>query len=252
MSKQKISTKVGEESIYETFWKALIQRDEIEDQNYNLILKSNPWCYKDLDLGNLSEEKVSYLIDKGVIYESVDSVHKIRNEKSNLVVKFIEVNVNEFIDNPNELELNSSEVNQILKSSVLNNNQKNKLINGCSESEITSNIDNLKLIIRILINDSNFTVTESLINKILINNHLLVKDRVILFNKKALILSNSQVIEFLNSLPSEYSKINNTGRKATIENNIQNQNLLNILKSKGLINSISETKNGLRVNHKRK
>lgn len=252
LSKQKISTKVGEESIYETFWKALIQRDEIEDQNYNLILKSNPWCYKDLDLGNLSEEKVSYLIDKGVIYESVDSVHKIRNEKSNLVVKFIEVNVNEFIDNPNELELNSSEVNQILKSSVLNNNQKNKLINGCSESEITSNIDNLKLIIRILINDSNFTVTESLINKILINNHLLVKDRVILFNKKALILSNSQVIEFLNSLPSEYSKINNTGRKATIENNIQNQNLLNILKSKGLINSISETKNGLRVNHKRK
>lgn len=217
-----------------------------------MILKSSPWWYEDIEISNLSREKVILLIENNVINPTVKSFKLVKDNHEELVIKLIEKNKRKYIEIVSELILDSDDIYHILKSSVLNNSEKNKFLDICSENEITANIENMKLIIWILIANTSFTVTESLIKKILLNTSLPLKDRIILFNKKSTLFNNSETMDFLNSLSNEYSEINNTGRKAKIENNIQNQNLLNILKSKGLINSISETKYGLRVNHKRK
>jgi hypothetical protein len=252
LAKQKIpSTKVEEKNTFGLFWRALIQQNEISEESYALILKSGLWWYEDLDINNLSEKKVSLLIENNSINPTAKSFNLIKQHHKNLIIKLIEKHKDKFLGTTEEIVLDPDNLNQILKSTHLTNSEKKFFLNFCSEDAIISNIENKQLLMKMLIADVNLTVSPNLIEKILLNDQLTPTDRILLFNKNSAVLDNNKTKVFLTSLTPEYSEINNTEKKATIEDNAPNRELLNALEAKGLISSTSETKNGLRVNHKK-
>jgi hypothetical protein len=251
LSKAKIPTKVGEKDIYGVFWKALIQRNDIKDENYQLILKSNPWWYEDLGIENLSKEKVISLIYNSVFNPTLKSYELIKQQFEGLNIKLIEKNKKKYLEIINELDLDGNDLSLILRSTVLTNIEKNMFVNSCSEETISSLEENLNLINQILLNDDTFKVKQTLIKKILLTDEIFSADRVKLFTKYPSAFDINTIEDFLNHLTINYSGIANHKIKATIDNNFHNQKFLKLLMDMNYISSFSEDKKGLRINHKR-
>lgn len=73
LSKVKIPEKVNSTNVYGEFWKKLLQKDEIEDQSYDLITKSSPWEYSDLRFEEISDNKIKSLIKSNCINPTIES-----------------------------------------------------------------------------------------------------------------------------------------------------------------------------------
>lgn len=136
LSKIKIPTKVNDKNIYGKFWRILIQRDDIENENYQIILKSNPWWYEDIVIEKLSKEKVIALIDNSVFKPSLENYQLLKQHFVGLNIQFIEKNKKDFIKIVEDLILDDDDLFLILKSSILTNQEKNVFLNGCSEETI--------------------------------------------------------------------------------------------------------------------
>jgi len=67
LSNIKTSTEADLSSDYRKLWRALIYAQGIIDESYNLITKSCPWWYKDLDYSIISENKVKILINNSCV-----------------------------------------------------------------------------------------------------------------------------------------------------------------------------------------
>src|SRR5690606_11636201 len=67
LSKIKTSTEADLSPGYRKLWRALIHAQGIIDESYNLITKSCPWWYKDLDYSIISEKKVKILINNSCV-----------------------------------------------------------------------------------------------------------------------------------------------------------------------------------------
>lgn len=253
LSKKKIPTKVEEKNIYGVFWKALIQQDDINDKNYNFILKSNSWWYEDLEISNLSKEKTELLIENSVIRPTTASYNLIKENYPELIVKLIEKQTKKYIEIIDELTLDSIDINLILESTKLDELEKNKFLNACNESELISNVEILKLINQILIkSNSTFQVSSTLIEEILLNENLSSKEKIKLFNINPTVLPNEKYDEFIKSLDRKYREIANRDKIPTVENNRLNQDFLQNLVEFNYISSYTINKKGLlRVNHKR-
>lgn len=253
LSKKKIPTKVEEKNIYGVFWKKLIEQNTIEDESYDLILKSNPWWYEDLELASLSQEKTKLLIEKNIIQPTIKSFDLIKESHPELTIKLIEKHTKKYIEIIDELSLDSSDISLILKSTKLSESEKNKFVNSCSEDELISNVESLKLINQILIeSSSNFQVSSTLIEEILLNESLSSKEKIKLFINNPSILPSSKYDDFIDNLDVNYRKINNRDTIPVIENTSLNKRLLEIFVESNFISSYSLNKKGLlRVNHKR-
>ena len=164
----------------------------------------------------------------------------------------MEKHKSEFIKLIDELALDENDLELILKSKILNNIEKQKFLETCSNETISSNSENLRLISQILLNNNSFRINELLFIDLVINKSVSIVNRIKLFNKNLFSVDEAFIEKFLNNLDSGYAKITNKNRKAKIQDNPDNRELLTNLKRKGYISSFSDGLFGLRVNHKRK
>jgi hypothetical protein len=252
LSKTKIPTKVNGNNIYGTFCKVLIQSNDINNKSFDLITKSIPWWYSDLNSSNLNEEKMSSLIQNRVIKPSLESFESLKQNYNDLNIKLLEKNKSEFIELIDELVLDANELVIILKSTNLNNLEKLKFLETCSNDIITSNPENLELISQILLDDESFQINENLLKEIVVSKSVSIVKRIKIFNKNLFTSNESFIEKFLRSLGNVYEKITNKNKKAKIQDNSYNKELLNNLMSKKYISSFSMGLFGLRVNHRRK
>jgi hypothetical protein len=253
LSKVKMPTKVNDENIYGVFCKTLMQSNDINNEPFDLITNSIPFCYSNLNIANLNEEKVRSLIQNRVIRPTIESFNSLKENYEKLSIKLIEKHKSEFIKLIDELVLDENDLELILKSAVLNNPDKIKFIETCTNETITSNTENLKLISQLLLNDNSLQINDSLLEKLLLSKNVSLINRIKLFNKNLLIVDAIFIEKFLNGLSSNYDKITNKNKKAKIEDNPDSRELLNNLINKNYISSFSKTLLGfLRINHKRK
>ena len=125
------------------------------------------------------------------------------------------------------------------------------MYSSCSNETISSNSENLKLIGQLILNDSSFRINELLLKNLIIDKSVPVANRIKLFNKNLFTVDQTFIGEFLKNLDSNYEKISNRDRKAKIQDNPDNRELLINLEQEEYISSFSEGLFGLRVNHKR-
>lgn len=252
LSKVKIPTKVNEKNIYGVFCKALIQINDIENKSYDLITNSIPWWYSDINIGNLDEEKIHSLIQNRVINPTIESFESLKQNYDDLNIELLEKHKSEFIKLIDELVLDGNDLVLILKSIALNNLEKLKFLETCSNDIITSNTENIELISQLLLDDESFQINEILLKDLIISKSVSTVNRIKIFNKNLFTLDESFIEKFLQNLGSVYEKITNKTKKATIQDNSNHRELLNNLIDKNYISSFSKGLFGLRVNHKRK
>ncbi|MGJ8550712.1 hypothetical protein [Winogradskyella wichelsiae] len=252
LSKLKIPTKVNDENIFGVFCKLLILSNDIQNKSFDLITNSVPWSYSGLNIDNLDKEKVNSLIKNKVISPTIESFNILKEKYQTSAIELLEKHKSEFIKLIEELVLDPTDVELILKSTSLNNLEKFKFLETCSNDTISSNSENLKIISQILLDDSSFNINELLLKDLIIDKSLSIANRIKLFNKKLLSMDETFIEKFLNNLDSSYAKITNKDKKAKIQDNPDNRELLNNLKQRNYISSFSDGLFGLRVNHKRR
>lgn len=251
LSKVKIPKEVNSTNVYGKFWKKLLQKDEIEDQSYDLITKSSPWWYSDLNFEELSDNKIKSLINNNCINPTIESFNSLKEKSDGLNIYLLEKRKNDYFKILDQLTFDSEDLELILKSSILNNSDKLKILNNCSEETIIMN-SILKLLSSILLSDNSFVVSDNVLDSILVDNQVPVKERVRLFIKNSSKFDLSFIESFLKNLGGNYAWITDTNSKARIPQDHDNRQLLSILASKEYISSFSEIDSDFRVNHKRK
>jgi hypothetical protein len=251
LSKIKMPIKVNDENIFGAFSKTLIFQNEINNEAYDLIMKSIPWHYSGLAIENLDREKVISLIKNSVIQPTADSFEFLKKEFDELNIFLLERNQKEFSKIIDEITFDENDIEMILKSSSINNIEKNKFLDKCSNEIILSNVENLKLISELLLEDDLFKTNEVIFKSLITSNSISINNRIKLFNKNLFSVDEIFIEKFLKALSNRYEKITDKSKKAKIVDNPDNRELLNILKNKNYISSFSEGLFGLRVNHKR-
>lgn len=251
LSKVKIPKEVNSKNIYGKFWKKLLQKDEIEDQSYDLITKCSPWWYDDLSFEEISENKIKSLINNNCINPTIESFNSLKEKSDGLNIYLLEKRKSDYMKIIDQVTYDSDDLESILKSSILNNSDKLKILNNCPENEIKTD-RNLKLISSILLSDNSFIVSSNVLLSILINNQVPVKERIRIFVNNSSKYDLSFIESFLKILGGNYALITYKSLKARIPQDQDNFQLLNVLTTKRFISSFSEIDSDYRVNHKRK
>lgn len=251
LSKVKIPKEVNSKNVYGKFWKKLLQKDELEDQSYDLITKSSPWCYSDLSFEEISDNKIKSLINNNCINPTIESFNSLKEKSDGLNIYLLEKRKSDYFNILDQLTFDSDDLDLILKSSILNNSDKLKILNNCSEETIITN-SNLKQLSSILLADNSFVVSDNVLDSILLNNQVPVKERVKIFVKYSSKYDLSFIESFLTNLGGNYAWITDTNSKARIPQDQDNWQLLSVLTDKRYISSFSEKDSDFRVNHKRK
>ncbi|WP_281847083.1 hypothetical protein [Olleya namhaensis] len=252
LSKTKIPEAKNEGIDYNVFTKKLIYRNDIDNDSYDLILKSISLRYSELELKTISEEKVKLLIDNLVIEPTNENFDGLKKNFDGLNIQLLEKHKLKFIELIDDLVLDGTDLALILKSTVLNNLEKIKFLETCNNDIIESNAENLKLISQLLLDDNSFEINELFLKNLIRSKSVSIVNRIKIFNKNLFSVDEIFIEKFLKSLNSSYEKITNKNKKAKIQDNFDNRELLNNLKEKSYISSFSKGLFGLRVNHKRK
>lgn len=251
LSKFKIPIEVNSINVYGKFWKKLLHKDEIEDQSYDLITKSSPWYYSDLSFEKISNNKIKSLINNNCINPTIESFNSLKEKSDGLNIYFFERRKSDYFKILDQITFDSDDLELTLKSSFLNNSEKLKILNNCSDETILTN-SNLKLLSSILLEDNSIIVNDNVLNSILENNQVPIKDRIRIFVKKSSKYDMSFIESFLKKLGGNYLWITDKYSKAKIPKDEDNKQLLKFLVYNGYISSFSEKDFDYRVNHKRK
>ncbi|MFN6945726.1 MAG: hypothetical protein ACK4ND_12335, partial [Cytophagaceae bacterium] len=251
LAKVKIPKEVNSKNVYGKFWKKLLQKDEIEDQAYDLITKSSPWCYSDLSFEEISDNKIKSLIKSNCINPNIESFNSLKENSEGLNIYLLEKRKSDYFKILDQLTFDSDDLKLILKSSNLTNSEKLKILNNCSEETIITN-SNLKLLSSILLADNSFFVNDNVLNSILMSNQVPIQERLRIFIKNSNKYDLSFIESFLTNLEGNYAWITDTSSKAKIPRDHDNWQLLTVLVGKEYISSFSEKDSHFRVNHKRK
>lgn len=251
LSEVKIPTEVKDENIYGKLCRSLISNNNICDRSYDLITKSIPWCYSDIDIDDLSHKRVLILINNDKINPTIKSFESLKEHFNVLNITLLERFSNKYIELIEDLILDGDDVLLILKSSSIGVSNKIVFIEHCGEDTITSNSDILKLLSQMLLSDESIKVNKSILNAILLDEDTSTVDRVNLFIKNLVFEDVVSLDSFIETLDEEYADIANRDKKAVLDDTEFNELFLSKLDLLDYISSVSKTSKGLRVNHKR-
>ncbi|MBE7697443.1 YobI family P-loop NTPase [Tenacibaculum finnmarkense] len=248
----KIPTEIEGKNIYDIFCEELINKNEIENKAYDLITKSIPWGYTIPNISALNKQKISTLIRNYIFTPNIENYNYLKEPFEGLNIELLEKFKAEFSEKIDELHLDGNDLALILNSRVLNDFEKIKFLESCSDNVIISNIKNLNLISQLLLRDNSFDIDKKIIDKILLSDNISSSDRIKIFNKNIFDVDTIFIDEFLIKLGGNYEEITFKNKKAKIFNKPNNKALLNNLETKGYISSYSKNLLKLIINHKRK
>jgi len=253
LSNERMTTvKVGDKLKYDSLCDAIIYENRINSNSYKLLLKSIPWWYQQFEPEKLSNDRIVILIESGKINPTISSYQYLKDNFDGTNILLLEKYMGIFVGKINEITIDSSDLNLVLKSTKLSVKYKCDVLDNCDEDIITEKSENLELIAQLLVDNESYSISDSLKLSIITEKSILQKNRLILFNRNINLISKGMLDDFLISMGGDYAKITNTSKKAIVEDNTSNRELLENLIKLGYISTYSEKEKGLRVNHKTK
>lgn len=250
LSTVRMETKVNDKDIFGKMCRNIIVCDDINNENYDLILKSVPWWYDDISINDLPKEKVISLINRTIIKPTVNGFQLIKDYSANLVILFVETRKSKILEIVNQIEWDSNDLNLILKSNRITNSEKRTILDNCADATIADNKENLILINQIMLDDSNFIVNDDLIRMMILERRNPIINRIRLFNKYFSLITSLD--DLIDSMSGNYLEISNKSKRAILNDTQYNRRFLDILKNRGYIASYSDKKGDLRVYHSTK
>ena len=251
LSKVKLSTKKDENgiNIYSGLNSSIINEKRFDNKIYRLLTKSSPWWYSEFDTDKVSSEKISILIQNGVVNPTVETFEFLRANYEDKKIELLEKYSEKFIDNLDKLKLTALDVEKIIKSKELSKEIKYSCIKQLQESEIKESVCILDYLLSSY-EHSDFEFTDGIKKELLLNEKLNRLNRILFFQFNYSILKNNEIDIFLQSLGESYSEITDKHKRPSILISNESKIILSVLKEIDYISSFKETDKGYRIYHK--
>jgi hypothetical protein len=205
-----------------------------------------------ISIGDLSFEKGASLVRNNLLLSTPDNFFKIKESFENLHIEFIEKHKKKYLEDISSYILDSSDLELVLKSSKFTANEKERILGSVQENVILSNAENIKIIVRLVLSNWPFKISNTLTKSILLSDSANTSDRISFFNFTNNQLELDVITEFLNSLEVPYSEIAINGKRPLIDSNPVNLKFCEVLKEREYISSFEKIKESIRISTFRK
>lgn len=249
-SNAELLSNADDSNITEELGLALINENKINDVSYNLITKSIPWWYSDIEFGNISQNRTTILIKNQVVEPTIESFRNLKQNHNGLNIRLLEEFPENYIEKIEQLELDSYDL-QLIFESPLSIYHKRILFESCAPVTINSNSKVLLHLSYILEQNIDFNLDNSTKREILLSTVIPKDKRIELFVQDLVTIDNEFISSFILTLGNDYYEILDYDKKAKLEDKPLNRKFLEKLVSAQFISSYSEKNQKLRVNHKR-
>lgn len=246
LSKKKIEKDGEGENKYTRFITKLLTTDEISNDIYQLLLKSIPYRFSNLDFSQLSEGKVRLLLNNILVF-NLTNYKLLKETFTDLHIIFLEIYKGDFIKNVSEYTLDPNDLSQLINSNKLSEYEKNVIIENVDETLITSQMDSLKGIGELILKENSFRVSDSILKIVIVNSALSVEQRCRIFYWKQNQVPLDYIDEFLKALGEPYSDITIKGKRPLFPNVEYNRKLIEVLDSRNYISKFDFEKKGIRI-----
>lgn len=234
------------------FAKELI-KSQISIISFSTLNYSFPYSYPDanVEFKDISNEKIKVLIQKRTISLSLKNYTFINDNFTDLLLIYLEINSNKFIDEVGTYELDSSIVSKLIDSRVFTPEQKMMVMDHIPETVFMENKDISNKVCNILSTNRKTTVSIDLLKDLLTQSQS-KEDKIRLFNIYQNDIVDSELKSIIQILGNPYSEIIE-GKHPKFENNEYNREFINQRK-KDFITKSDFIENGkfVRVHTKRK
>ena len=242
MNRIDIYSALSEESLpmgsdYEDIYWFLLGANKLDNVAYSAYLKVLPSGFEKFPTG-LDINKLELLIKSKLVVFNSNNVNEL-DEYHELQVLFTSLNIDDFLSNYNDYNLDDSFFDKLLKTNI-------SWINKCAVialmdlSTLAGSPDRTILISSILMNadPGEYKLSGDDLKTIILSSSVL-DTQIGLLNKYQILMNNRLIRDVLISLPPPYNKITCGGHILILEKSKENIYLLDFLKSKKFISSYS-------------
>ena len=230
--------------------KLIIKTNDFTAESYEYLIKNTGWAYKDLDISDLDEDKISLLIKYNrFIFEKV-CFDSLKKNTDVLHISLIEKNKDHLLEKFEQFEFDTEDIIKILDSFKISNSIKKDLIEEI-DYDLIKNANIAKLIYKYV--DKTIIKSIYYTKKMLLNLDSL-ESKINLVIDQNSEFNEEEFIEILELLPDVYKKIANLdGKQTVLNNNYYNKKLIEILKDRKFITKDkAEKRNAIRLYIKNK
>ncbi|HUH42004.1 MAG TPA: hypothetical protein VLZ29_02700 [Sulfurimonas sp.] len=223
----------------------LIECNSFDLSSYkNLVLK-NGYHYEDLDLSKLDEEKINVLVNDVILKFGNINFELLRENSNNQHIVFLEKNINKFIEEYASFSIDSDDITKLLESKNISDKNKREIIELIDYDLISTS----KIAKLIYSNIDKTTIKPYYYIKNMISRLESTESKVNLLVEQQSELNDEELVEMLELMPNEYSKIAKLdGKHTMISASDYNKKFIKLLYSREFITSDKpEKKNQIRL-----
>ncbi|CTQ58138.1 YobI family P-loop NTPase [Roseibium album] len=229
------NVKVGSQVSARPLRAYLINNNDFEDEIYRAYIRMLPRSFKNFP-SEIDKEKLRILIEEKKIILSTDSFTFL-NDLEDLQVEFIAKNIDAYLKQESEYEIDDDFREAILCSEI-GDEQKLRIVSGMDLSLISNLPSRASHVGRVLhrTNADVSDLSEDVAHALIVHSKP-VSTQIALFNKCHGILSVAQIWSIIQQLPKPYSKIEKGWGQPIIPNTPENQELVHWLEARSIISS---------------
>lgn len=234
LSRQKIEGEEREEDYIEEINTILLLCDSIDIEAYTELLDSLDYVYDDINVENLSNEKIEAIISKGILNLTPNSFDSLKSKGGNLHIKLIEERQSDFIEIHNELSLVSSDWIHIFQSAKVSLTNKLSLVQSMDDNIIINDHKLSDAVCRILPVDRYVPINYEVLYA-MFNVHTVLSKKIALLNLNFNNLDDNQIQFLIETFGGDYLKMFKKQNKPKFPNNPQHIALFDKLRKRDLI-----------------
>jgi hypothetical protein len=243
----KVSDDISED-LLEAFETVLLKSNELSDDAYSILVSSISGEYNFLEFGHLSEGKGEALLRNRLLALTSENISLIKKSFPKLLLTFLLQRFDQVLNEIAELPLDDGDIVAILQTSVININDKIKIIERFDKKLLSNSIIIKQTIGKFLIQPDVLMpeIDVSMLMEIIIapwNED----DRITLFASKINLFSKDSIRTFLKSLKEPYSSLCIPGNHVILEKNSKNSVLAQSLKKTSYVRFDNRGKKELQI-----
>ena len=243
----KVKLKAEEKDYTDRFIFDLLKLNELENDNYDKILKAIPYRYTRMSLKEINFDKKQLIITNRLLYPINQNFQECKKYED-LQIELAESQPSYFMIFLNIIDLDVYDITSLLESGKFTVFQKAKILKKVSINSILDNVPLLTNIGKLVLENKRFSDKKELIYSVLIEGELETKEKIRIFNKYKKMFNNPEITHILRSLPYPYSRIALKRKKPLLPDNKETREFLDVLLSKNYISKIKiEEDKGIRV-----
>lgn len=228
----------------------LIETDLLPFETYMEVITQFNWWRFNQGVPDIEERRVSLMIENGMVPFSDENTTSLTQKYSSSTVRdYLLRNKNDFLKSPERIEY-TTEIAIALLESSLTIKEKTLIIPYFDRSILNADIANT--IITILLQKEINLDVEFLVSVFEFATNTEEKIGVLNYTLSKNSFGEATIMSFLKTLPAPYKYLAVKGKKPELPNTIKTKNMVELLKSQNYISSFTVSKEGIRVNTKKR